>query len=88
MASEQLTDTTEQSEPQAIDPVDVKSGDRSTEMLDQLRKRLPLFMTEKKKLLLIDKMTMHGAGVCRARGDTDVSIDDILVGAYQAVGPH
>lgn len=68
-----------------MEDANIRLDEKSIEMLDTLRKRLPLFMPEKKKLLLLDKISMHGAGVCRARGDTDVSIDDILVGTYQAL---
>lgn len=63
----------------------IRLDEKSIELLDKSRKRLPLFMPKETKLLILDQISMQGAGVCRERGDTTVSADDILVGVYQAL---
>ena len=65
----------------------MKLDEKSIEMLDRLKKRFPPVMSGKVKIDLLDKLAMHGAHVCRQRGDTTVSIDDILVGAHQSLAP-
>lgn len=71
----------------AVMDSNMKLDGKSIEMLDKLKKRFPPLMSGKVKIDLLDKLAMHGAHVCRQREDTTVSVDDILVGAHQALAP-
>jgi hypothetical protein len=98
MKSGQLTDVAEQDRLQENTPQrprkveryplsqsDMKLDEKSIALLSTIKRRLPLFMPQKFKLRLIDKVAMHAAVVAVERGATHVSVDDVLIGIHQAL---
>ncbi len=63
-------------------------NDESMVLLDTIKQRFPPAVPERARLLLIDKMVMHGVGIARRRGDTHVAVDDILIGVQQFLWPE
>jgi hypothetical protein len=63
---------------------DMKLDKNSVMLLDKILKQLPWLMPKRIKLKLIDRIAMRSAIVSRELGDTNVSVDDILVGLYQS----
>jgi hypothetical protein len=55
--------------------------------LNTLWKRFPPLMPKKNKLMVIDKIGLHGASVAIQRGATSVSEDDLLIGLHLGMAP-
>ncbi|MBN2004255.1 MAG: hypothetical protein JXA21_12950 [Anaerolineae bacterium] len=66
----------------------MRLNEESITLLDTIRQRFPPSIPEKARLRLTDKMAMHGAGIARQRGDTTVTVDDILMGVHQFLWPE
>jgi hypothetical protein len=64
---------------------DMKLDENSVTVLDKIIKQLPLLMPKRIKVRLIDRIAMRSAVVSRERGDTNISVDDVLTGLYQAL---
>ncbi|MBN1449634.1 MAG: hypothetical protein JW963_01350 [Anaerolineales bacterium] len=59
----------------------------SLALLDTIMLKFPPAIPERARLVLIDKMVMHGAGIARQREDTTVTVDDLLTGIHQFLWP-
>jgi len=57
-------------------------------LLNKMEKKLPPVMPKKSKLLLIDKICMHGAYIAMERGDTSIGEDDLLIAMHQVLAPR
>lgn len=66
---------------------DVHLDAASIALLDKLQERLPPPMPKAVRLRLIDKICMQGAVLTRQRGDTTISVDDLMVGIHQTLAP-
>ena len=65
----------------------MRLAEESIALLDTIRLRFPPAIPEQARLVLIDKMAMHGAGLARQRKDTTVTVDDLLTGIHQFLWP-
>jgi hypothetical protein len=74
-------------EPGQPTPHPMQLAEESIALLDAIRLRFPPAIPEKARLVLIDKMAMHGAGIARQRKDTSVTVDDLLTGIHQFLWP-
>ncbi len=78
------------SEQPAHNPTDsrMRLDEKSMTLLNTIRQKFPPSISEKARLVLIDKMGMHGAGIARQRGDSKITADDILIGVHQFLWPE
>lgn len=65
----------------------MRLAEESIALLDTIRLKFPPAIPEQARLMLIDKIAMHGAGRARQRGDTTVTVDDLLNGIHQFLWP-
>lgn len=66
----------------------MRLAEESIALLDTIMLKFPPAIPERAKLRLIDKMAMHGTGIARQRGNTAVTVDDIMMGIHQFLPPE